>query len=156
MTAFWFSCRGPFNPAGKWTPVLSSRWSGGYTVKFLSWSDKWLMQETILKNGRQYPSHPVIKANWILRGEEGLFLLLLFKPNIFSWFARSYMKQFPNSFKTLFDTLSNFQYKKMFYILIQLLWLLLPRIVPIAFWISQFVKKLPSTAVKRPKFDNGP
>ncbi len=59
MTALWFSCRGPFNLTGKWTPELSSRWSRGYTVKILSWSDKRLMQETILKNGRQYPSHPV-------------------------------------------------------------------------------------------------
>jgi hypothetical protein len=30
------SLRGPFNLAGKWTPVLTSRWSGGYTVKILS------------------------------------------------------------------------------------------------------------------------
>ncbi len=60
MTALWFSFRGPFNLAAKWTPESSSRWSGGYTVKILPWSDKRLMQETILKNGRQYPSHPVL------------------------------------------------------------------------------------------------
>jgi len=42
-----------------WVLNFFSRWSGGYTVKILSGSDKRLMQETILKIGRQYPSHPV-------------------------------------------------------------------------------------------------
>jgi hypothetical protein len=39
MSPLWLSCRWPFNLAGKWTPVLSSRWSEGFTVKMLSWSD---------------------------------------------------------------------------------------------------------------------
>ncbi len=36
MTALRFSCRWPFNLDDKWTLDLSSRWSGGYTVKILS------------------------------------------------------------------------------------------------------------------------
>ncbi len=39
MSPLWLSCRGPFNLAGKWALVLSSRWSEGYTVKILSGSD---------------------------------------------------------------------------------------------------------------------